>query len=69
MTKTKFYWDFFVYNKKLHWFIIPTIVFYYHRNEQLHVTESLRTFGITIRFLTYMVGFQMEEEIDEKSDM
>jgi hypothetical protein len=65
----KYYWDFFIYNKKLHWFLIPTIVFYYHKTEQLHVNESLRTFGLTIRFLTYMIGIQLEQELNEETNL
>lgn len=68
MINKKYYWDFFIYNKKLHWFLIPTIVFYYHKNEQLHVTEPLRTFGLTIRFLTYMMGVQIEQEYVEENN-
>ena len=69
MTNKKYYWDFFIYNKKLHWFLIPTVVFYYRKNQDLHITDSLRTFGLTIRFLTYMIGIQIEQEFDEKSNL
>jgi len=28
----KYLKDFFIYNKRYHWFIIPTIVFYYRKD-------------------------------------
>ncbi len=58
--------DFFIYHKKHHWFIIPTIVFYYRKTQDLHVTEPIKTWGLTIRFLTYMMGIQIEQELTDE---
>ena len=55
-----YYKDFFIYNKKHHWYIIPSVIFYYDK-------ECYYDDGKTSPWLTYMVGFQMQK-IDENRD-
>ena len=59
--KKKYYKDFFVYKKKHHWFIIPTVVFFYNKETFLETEVYTPSWGLTIRWLTYMVGFQIQE--------
>jgi hypothetical protein len=54
--------DFFVYNKRHHWFITPTIVFFYNKETFLESGVYTPSFGLTIRWLTFMVGFQIQQE-------
>jgi hypothetical protein len=54
--------DFFVYNKRHHWFIIPTIVFFYNKETFLETGVYTPSFGLTIRWLTFMIGFQIQQE-------
>jgi hypothetical protein len=54
--------DFFVYNKRHHWFIMPTIVFFYNKETFLETGVYTPSFGLTIRWLTFMVGFQIQQE-------
>jgi hypothetical protein len=54
--------DFFVYNKRHHWFIIPTVVFFYNKETFLETGVYTPSFGLTIRWLTFMVGFQIQQE-------
>jgi hypothetical protein len=54
--------DFFVYNKRHHWFIIPTIVFFYNKETFLETGVYTPSFGLIIRWLTFMVGFQIQQE-------
>ena len=60
--------DFFIYNKKHHWFIIPTMVFYYNKYTPLDLDCEIFTpsWGLTIRWLTYMVGFQIQKNPDNQ---
>lgn len=60
--KKKYYKDFFIYKKKHHWFIIPTIVFYHNKYTPLDLDGEKFTpsFGLTVRWLIYMVGFQIQ---------
>jgi hypothetical protein len=53
--------DFFIINKKHHWFIIPTIVFFYNKEEFLETGVHTPSWGLVIRWLTFMVGFQIQE--------
>ena len=56
----KFYTDFFVYKKKHHWFILPALIFYYDRYEFYDEGKIAPSFGITIRWLIFMAGFQLQ---------
>jgi hypothetical protein len=53
--------DFFIYKKRYHWFIIPTIVFFYNKETFLETGVYTPSWGITVRWLTYMIGFQIQE--------
>jgi len=53
--------DFFIYKKKHHWFIIPTVVFFYNKDTFLETGVTSPSWGLTIRWLTYMVGVQIQE--------
>ena len=59
-----FYTDYFVYNKRHHWFILPAIVFYYDRYSIYDDSHMAPSWGLTIRWLTFMAGFQIQM-IDE----
>lgn len=60
----KYYKDFFIYNKKHHWFIFPAIVFYYDRYQIYDDGKMAPSWGLTIRWFTFMIGFQIQK-IDE----
>lgn len=55
--------DFFVINKKHHWFIIPTLVISYNKNTFFETGIYTPSFGITFRWLTIMIGFQIQRII------
>jgi hypothetical protein len=52
--------DFYVVNRPHNWIIIPTIVFFYNRHTFLETGVYSPAWGITFRWLTFMVGFQMQ---------
>lgn len=56
--KTNF--DFFVYKKKHHWFIFPSIVFYYNPSEYYNDGKYSPSYGLTLRWLIFMVGIQIQ---------
>jgi hypothetical protein len=69
MTNKKVYLkDFFVYKKKHHWFIIPTVVFFYNKETFLETGVYSPSWGLTIRWLTYMIGFQIQEGYEINQD-
>ena len=71
-SKTIYHKDFFIYNKKHHWFLIPTIVLFYNKETFLETGVYTPSWGITVRWLTYMVGVQIQkgyEIIDEKNNL
>ena len=59
--KKKYVKDFFIYRKRHHWFLIPTIVFFYNKTEFLETDVYTPSWGLTIRWLQYMVGVQIQE--------
>jgi len=59
--KKKYCKDFFIYKKRHHWFLIPTIVFFYNKTEFLETGVYTPSWGLTIRWLTYMMGIQIQE--------
>ena len=59
--KKKYCKDFFIYKKRHHWFIIPTIVFFYNKTEFLETGVYTPSWGLTVRWLTYMIGVQIQE--------
>jgi len=61
MRKKTYIKDFFIYKKRHHWFLIPTIVFFYNKTEFLETGVYTPSWGLTIRWLTYMIGVQIQE--------
>jgi hypothetical protein len=59
--KKYYHKDFFIYKKKHHWFIIPTIVFFYNKRTFLNTGEYTPAWGVTVRWLIFMVGFQVQQ--------
>ncbi len=59
--KKKYCKDFFIYKKRHHWFLIPTIVFFYNKTEFLETGVNTPSWGLTVRWLTYMMGIQIQE--------
>jgi hypothetical protein len=59
--KKKYYKDFFIYKKRHHWFLIPTIVFFYNKTEFLETGVHTPSWGLTVRWLQYMVGVQIQK--------
>ena len=59
----KYYKDFFVYKKKHHWFLIPTPIFYYRKDEFFETGLTSPCWGFTLRFLVFMVGLQVQKNI------
>ncbi len=62
-----YYKDFFIYNKKHHWYIIPAVIFYYDKESYYDDGKTSPSWGLTIRWLTYMIGFQIQK-INENRD-
>ena len=61
MRKKTYIKDFFIYKKRHHWFLIPTIVFFYNKTEFLQTGVYTPSWGLTVRWLTYMIGVQIQE--------
>jgi len=61
MRKKTYIKDFFIYKKRHHWFLIPTIVFFYNKTEFLETGVYTPSWGLTVRWLTYMIGVQIQE--------
>jgi hypothetical protein len=59
----KYLKDFFIYNKRYHWFIIPTIVFYYRKDTFFETGITSPAFGMSIRWFTFFAGFQIQKNI------
>lgn len=59
----KYLTDFFVYKKKFHWFIIPTIVFFYREDVFFETGITSPAFGLSIRWLTFFIGIQFQKNI------
>jgi hypothetical protein len=62
-----YYKDFFVYKKKHHWYILPAIIFYHDKYSIYDDGKMAPSYGLTIRWLQYMIGFQIQK-IDENRD-
>ncbi len=58
----KFYTEYFVYNKRNYWFILPAVVFFYDRYRIYDELKMGPSFGFTFRWLTLMAGFQIQFE-------
>ena len=59
----KYLTDFFLYNKRYHWFIIPTIVFFYRKDVFFETGCYSPAFGLSIRWLTFFMGIQFQRNI------
>jgi hypothetical protein len=59
----KYLTDFFIYKKKFHWFIIPTIVFFYRKDVFFETGITSPAFGISFRWLTFFMGVQIQKNI------
>lgn len=57
----KYITDFFIYKKKYHWFITPTLIFFY--NEETFFESGVYTpaIGFSFRWLTLFVGLQIQK--------
>lgn len=64
MNKKIYIKDFFILKKKHHWFIIPSFVFYYNENEFLETGVYTPSWGITLRWLIFMIGFQIQQSYE-----
>ncbi len=56
----KYLTDFFLYKKKYHWFIIPTIIFFYRKDVFFSTGLCTPAFGLSIRWLTFFMGIQFQ---------
>jgi len=56
----KYLKDFFIYKKKYHWFIIPTIAFFYRKDVFLETGLYTPAIGFSIRWLTFFIGVQYQ---------
>lgn len=66
MTNKKVYYkDFFIYKKKHHWYVLPAIIFYYDKYQIDDDGKMSPSYGLTIRWLQYMVGFQIQEGYED----
>ena len=68
MGKREYLKDFFIYKKKHHWFIIPTIVFFYNKETFLETGVYSPSWGVTVRWLTIMIGFQIQLGYERKKN-
>lgn len=64
----KYLTDFFIYHKKYHWFIIPTIVFYYRKDTFFSTGQYSPAFGMSFRWLTFFMGIQFQKNIHYKNE-
>ena len=56
----KYLTDFFLYKKKYHWFIIPTIIYFYRKDLFFLRRLCIPQFGLSIRWLTFFMGIQFQ---------
>jgi hypothetical protein len=59
----KFLTDFFIYRKKYHWFIIPTIIFFYRKDVFFETGITSPAIGLSFRWLTFFMGIQVQRNI------
>ena len=60
--KKKYYKDLFIYKKRHHWYILPAFIFYYDKYSIYDDGKMGPSYGFTMRWLQYMIGFQIQEE-------
>ena len=61
MAKKVYIRDFFILKKKHHWFILPAVVFFYNKTEFFETGVYTPSWGLTVRWLIFMVGIQIQE--------
>jgi hypothetical protein len=59
----KYLTDFFIYRKKYHWFIIPTIIFFYRKDVFFETGITSPAIGLSFRWLTFFMGIQVQRNI------
>jgi hypothetical protein len=57
----KYIKDFFIIKKKHHWFVFPSLILYYNKNEFLETGVYTPSWGISLRWLIFMIGFQIQQ--------
>ena len=57
----KYLTDFFLYKKKHHWFILPTIVFFHNKETFFETGVYTPSFGLSIRWLIFFGGIQIQK--------
>ena len=65
----KYITDFFVIRKKYHWFLLPTPILYYRKDTFFETGATSPSWGLTLRFLIFMVGIQIQKNIYYKIDL
>lgn len=56
----KYLTDFFIYNKRYHWFILPAIIFYYRKDTFVDTGCYTPAIGFSIRWFTFFMGIQIQ---------
>ena len=64
----KWEYDFFIINKKHHYFIIPALIYFHNKDAFYETNVKTTVFGISIRWFTIMVGLQFEKNPHYKKD-
>ncbi len=59
MGKKKYLKDFYIIHQK-HWYIIPTFVFYYNKNEFLETGVTTPAWSLSFKWLTFVFTIQMQ---------
>jgi hypothetical protein len=63
LKEPKYLTDFFIYRKKYHWFIIPTIIFFYREDVFFETGITSPAIGLSLRWLTFFMGIQVQRNI------
>lgn len=56
----KYIIDFFIYKKKHHWFLIPTLVYFYNKETFFENGVYSPSVGFSFRWLTLFIGLQIQ---------
>jgi hypothetical protein len=62
----KYFFDYFIYKKNFHWFVIPTIVIYYNKHAFVENNSTTLSFGVSLRWLIYFGGIQLQKNVNYK---
>ena len=52
--------DFYVKKIYYHWYILPTIIFYYNKNEFLETGVYTPAWSLVFKWLKFQIGFQIQ---------